>query len=228
MSQMTAVLDQVSSSTAAAPAPAAAVAASDTGLAAVAAASRLAIFFPQTHLLTLTQTVLSCHLPDPSSDSSIGCMAKLGLGLAEALISTWTEQKDWELQRSTVPEGADWDDGSGAAWSDIIKGLLRMTLVSASSSTETEADVLLLTALRQNRSWAFHRYLSFPLLGEKKGGGGWRGRGGGGGGFLQAMPGQQVSSLQWYKVFIRRAAIPVDDTTSATCGCNILLLLLMA
>ena len=175
MSQMTAVLDQMSSSTTAA--SAAATAASDTVLAAVAAASRLAIFFPQTDLLTLTQTALSCVVLESGSDFSIGkqsCIAKLGLGLAEALISTWTEQKDGELQRGTVSEGEDWDEGSGAAWSDIIKGLLTMALVcraAGGSGTETEADVLLLKALRKNHSLAYHRYLSFPLWGRRKGGG---------------------------------------------------------
>lgn len=165
ISQLTAILDQVSSSTAAA-----AVAVSDIELAAVAAASRLAIFFPQTHLLTLSQTALSCNEPEAASDSSIessnqSCMVKLGLDLAEALITTWTEKTDEELHRGTVPEGEDWDKGSGAAWSHIIKGLLRLALVrgaAASSSAETEVDVLLLKALQTNHALAFDRYFLSP------------------------------------------------------------------
>ena len=171
ISQLTAVMDQVSSSKAAA--SAAAVAASDTELAAVAAAaSRLAIFFPQTHLLTLGQIPLSCIELEPASDSSIraskqSCIARLGLDLAEALITTWTQKKDGLLQRGSYLDEEDWNERSVAAWSDIIKGLIRMALMrgaAASNSAETAADVLLLKALRKHHSSASHRYLSIFLF----------------------------------------------------------------
>lgn len=167
ISQLTAVLDQVSSPTAAA--SAAAVAASDTELAAVAAAaSHLAIFFPQTRLLTLSQIALSCIELEPVSDSSRGgskqgCIAKLGLDLVEALITSWTQKKDGQLQRGSYLDEEDWNERSVAAWSDIIKGLIRMALMrgaAASNSAETAADVLLLKALRKHHFSASHRYLS--------------------------------------------------------------------
>lgn len=173
ISRLTAVLDQVLPPTAAA--SAAAVTASDAELAAVAAAaSHLAIFFPQTHLLTLGQIALSCIELEPVSDSSIrastqSCIAKLGLDLAEALIATWTPK---QLQRGSYLEEEDWNERNVAARSDIIKGLIRMALMrgaAASSSAETAADVLLLKALRKHHSSASHRYLSILLF--WKGGG---------------------------------------------------------
>ena len=153
----------MSSSTAAG--SAAAVAASDTELAAVAAASRLAIFFLQTNLLTLSQTAFSCTETEAASDSNIGaskqsCIAKVGLDLAEALITTWTEESDGQLQRGTVPEAENCDEGSAAAWSDTVKGLFRMALMpgaAGSSSAETKAGVLLLKALQQNHVLAIDR-----------------------------------------------------------------------
>lgn len=158
ISQLIAVLDQAASSTAAA----AAIVASDTESAAVAAASRLAIFLPHTHLLTLTHTALSCVEPalgssSISESSKEDCMAKLGLNLAEALISTWSENHGEEVYMGIGLEGEQRDEGSKASWSDIIKGLLRMALVCSRGSSETEADVLLLKALHKSNASAFDR-----------------------------------------------------------------------
>lgn len=150
----------MSSSTAAA-----AIVASDIELAAVAAASRLAIFFPQAHLLTLSQTALGCNEPEAALAFSLegrnqSCIVKLGLDLAEALINTWTEKKDEEVHRGKAPNGEDWDEGSGAAWSHTIKGLLRLALVCGatdSSSIQTKVDVLLLKALQKDHALALDR-----------------------------------------------------------------------
>ena len=166
--QLTAILEPVASSTAppavAAAAAAAEASAHDAETAAVAAASRLATFFPQTHLLRLTQTALSCVQPDSHPDISTegsrqGHIATLGLDLAEALIGIWTEKEGGsvaskDLHRDTGQEEEDWDQGGRAVWGNIVTGLLRMAL---SRGATTGADELLLKALRKSNTASLDR-----------------------------------------------------------------------
>ena len=163
---MTALVQQLATSPPSSTATAAAAAAH--GDESVTAACRLALFFPLGNLLTLTQTALRRVQPNSHPTSSIeACrqsqVTKLGLHLAEALIRIWTEQKDEgvaiEEPHKHAIDQEERDQGEGAAWDDVVKGLLRMALDSgkaAGSGPEISPDALLLKMLRSRTAFS-HR-----------------------------------------------------------------------
>lgn len=160
INQLTAVLQQLAASPSSS--AAAAVAPGDDSVT-VDAACRLALFFPQGDLLTLTQVALSCVQPDSHPDSSIegyrlSQVAKVGLHLAEALIKIWTEQKGGDVaveggHRNAGRKGDERDQGTGAVWVDVAKGLLGTALRcgrAQGSGPEIGPDALLLKMLRSS------------------------------------------------------------------------------
>lgn len=161
INELTAVLQQTAPSVPISAATAPAASAHSDASVTLEAACCLALFFPQRHLLTLTQTTLSCvqpaeSHPDSSTEASRQSqVAKLGTHLAGALIRRWTEQKNEgvaveEPHSHAAHREEEWGQGQEAAWGDIVKGLLRTALSggrAASGSPELSADGLLLKTL---------------------------------------------------------------------------------
>ena len=107
------------------------------------AASCLACFLPLTDLLNLTRAALKCSEPQVETSEQAqrqNGVAKLGLDLAEALISAWTGQSSRDALRAyTVArvmqnEERDPGQGSGAAWVLVAKGLMERALDQESTS----------------------------------------------------------------------------------------------